>query len=59
MKTIKASIIGFGSIGQGVARVLLMKKDYLKKEGLDIKVIAVTDSKGAMIDENGLDLEKC
>lgn len=59
MKTIKASIIGFGSIGQGVARVLLMKKDYLKKEGLDIKVIAITDSKGAVIDENGLDLEKC
>lgn len=59
MKTIKASIIGFGSIGQGVARVLLMKKDYLNKEGLDIKVVAITDSKGAAIDENGLDLEKC
>jgi len=59
MKTIKASIIGFGSIGQGVARVLLAKKDYLNKEGIDIKVVAVTDSKGSVIDENGLDLEKC
>ncbi|MDR0767947.1 MAG: homoserine dehydrogenase [Methanosarcinales archaeon] len=59
MKTVKASIIGFGSIGQGVARVLLMKKDYLEKEGIDIKVVAIADSKGAVIDENGLDLEKC
>jgi len=59
MKTIKASIIGFGSIGQGVARVLLMKKDYLNNEGIDIRVVAITDSKGAVIDENGLDLEKC
>ena len=59
MKIIKASIIGFGSIGQGVARVLLLKKDYLNKEGIDIKVVAITDSKGAVIDENGLDLEKC
>ena len=59
MKIIKASIIGFGSIGQGVARVLLMKQDYLNKEGIDIKVVAITDSKGAVIDENGLDLEKC
>lgn len=59
MKTIKASIIGFGSIGQGVARVLLMKKEYLKNQGMDIRIVAVTDSKGAVIDESGLDLEKC
>lgn len=59
MKTVKASIIGFGSIGQGVARVLLMKKEDLKKEGIEIKVVAITDSKGAAIDENGLDLKKC
>ena len=28
MKTVKVSIIGFGSIGQGVARVFLMKKEW-------------------------------
>lgn len=59
MKTVKASIIGFGSIGQGVARVLLMKKEYLEKEGIEIKIVAITDSKGVVTDENGLDLEKC
>jgi len=59
MKTIKASIIGFGSIGQGVARVLLMKKEYLHDIGIDIRVVAIADSKGAIVDENGLDLKKC
>lgn len=59
MKTVKVSIIGFGSIGQGVARVLLMKKDWLKKEGFDVRVVAVTDSKSSAVDENGLDLDAC
>jgi homoserine dehydrogenase len=56
MKTIKASIIGFGSVGQGVAKVLLRKKEELRSMGLDIKVVAVADSKTSVIDMNGLDL---
>ena len=58
MKTIRASIIGFGAVGQGVAEVLLQKDEYLKNIGLDIKVVAVADSKGAAIDPNGVDLSK-
>ena len=49
MKTIKASIIGFGSVGQGVAKVLLRKKEELRSMGLDIKVVAVADSKTSVI----------
>lgn len=56
MKTIKASIIGFGSVGQGVAKVLLRKKEELRSMGLDIKIVAVADSKTSVIDINGLDL---
>ncbi len=56
MKRIKASIIGFGSVGQGVARVLLRKKEELSSIGLDIVVVAVADSKTAVIDEEGVDL---
>ena len=56
MKTIRASIIGFGAVGQGVAEVLLQKKEYLNEIGLDIKVIAISDSKGSCIDEKGVDL---
>ncbi|HJH32810.1 MAG TPA: homoserine dehydrogenase [Methanosarcinaceae archaeon] len=58
MKTIRASIIGFGAVGQGVAEVLLQKDEYLKNIGLDIKVVAIADSKGAAIDPDGVDLSK-
>lgn len=56
MKTINASIIGFGSVGQGVAKVLLRKNEELRSMGLEIKVVAVADSKTSVIDMNGLDL---
>ncbi len=56
MKTIRVSIIGFGAVGQGVARVLIDKKEYLEKMGLDFRVVAVADSRTATINENGVDL---
>lgn len=52
MKTFKVAVIGFGSVGKGVLKVLSERK------GGEFKVIAITDSKGAVIDENGLDLEQ-
>ncbi|HJH28129.1 MAG TPA: homoserine dehydrogenase [Methanosarcinaceae archaeon] len=58
MRTIRASIIGFGAVGQGVAEVLLQKDEYLRNIGLDIKVVAIADSKGAATDPNGVDLSK-
>jgi homoserine dehydrogenase len=59
MKTVRCSILGFGAIGQGVAEVLLMKKEYLKSIGLDVKVVAIVDSKGATINPEGVDLKDC
>ncbi len=59
MKTVCCSILGFGAIGQGVAEVLLTKKEYLKSIGLEVKVIAVADSKGATINPEGVDLADC
>jgi homoserine dehydrogenase len=56
MKIIKASIIGFGSVGQGVARVLLRKKEEFRSIGLEIMVVAVADSKTAVVDLEGVDL---
>lgn len=52
MKTFKVAVIGFGSVGKGVLKVLSERKSG------EFKVIAITDSKGAVIDENGLDLEQ-
>ena len=59
MKKIACSILGFGAIGQGVAEVLLMKKEYLESIGLEVKVVAIVDSKGATVNTKGLDLEDC
>ncbi|ADB57346.1 homoserine dehydrogenase [Archaeoglobus profundus] len=54
----RIAIIGFGSVGRGVAEVLIEKRDYLKRYLGDYKVVAVTDSKGGVFDENGLDLRE-
>ncbi|MCD5425590.1 MAG: homoserine dehydrogenase [Methanosarcinaceae archaeon] len=56
MKIIKASIIGFGTVGQGIAKVLMDKSDYLKNIGLEIKVIAIADSKGSEVNLEGINL---
>jgi homoserine dehydrogenase len=49
-------IIGFGAVGQGVARVFSMKRDKIKqKYGLDLELVAATDSEGAVISKEGLD----
>ena len=45
---IKIAIIGFGTVGQGVAEVLIEKKEYLRKNIGDYKVVAVVDSKGSI-----------
>ncbi len=59
MKTVCCSILGFGAIGQGVAEVLLMKREYLESIGLEVKVVAVVDSKGATVNPQGVDLTDC
>lgn len=49
-------LMGFGAVGQGVANVISQKNDYLKKEyDLELKLVAVTDSSGAAISDEGLD----
>ncbi len=55
---IRIAIFGFGAVGRGVAEVLLHGRDRIRKLIGDFKVVAVTDSKGGLVDENGVDLEK-
>lgn len=48
-------IMGFGAVGQGVARVFSMKRDQIKKDyGLDVNLVAAADSSGAAINQDGL-----
>ncbi len=57
MKTVKLSIIGFGAVGQGVAQAILSKQEHLNKQGIDLCVVGIADSKGCEIDSNRLDLK--
>ncbi|NJD77764.1 MAG: homoserine dehydrogenase [Candidatus Methanoperedens sp.] len=57
MKTVKLSIIGFGAVGQGVARSIVLKKEALKKQGIDLRVVGIADSKGCEVNANGIDLK--
>lgn len=58
MRVVNISIIGFGAVGQGVARSILSKKEYLKKEGIDLRVVGISDSKGSEINTSGIDIER-
>jgi homoserine dehydrogenase len=54
----KIVMLGFGAVGQGVARVISLKKSYLKDNyGLDLEIVAVADRSGAAIDSQGLNPE--
>lgn len=53
-------IVGFGTVGQGLAELLVDKKELLKREyGLEYEVIGIADTlKGNIINPDGIDLEK-
>lgn len=57
MKTVRLSIIGFGAVGQGVARAILSKNEKLKEQGIDLRVVGISDSKGSEINPAGIELE--
>ena len=58
MDECKVIIMGFGSVGQGVANALSMKKDLIKdKTGVAVKVVAAADSSSSAISQDGLDEE--
>ena len=58
MDECKVIIMGFGSVGQGVANALSMKKDLIKdKTGVSVKVVAAADSSSSAISQDGLDEE--
>ena len=54
----KIALIGFGAVGQGVARALVEKREILRKFLGDYRVVAITDSMGGLADEDGVDLKR-
>lgn len=54
------AFIGYGVVGQGLAEILLEKKEMLKeKYDFEYTVVAISDiMKGSVYDESGLDMNK-
>lgn len=56
MEDYKICLMGFGSVGQGVANVISLKKEMIKNEyGFNLKIVAVADSSSSAISADGLD----
>lgn len=57
---IKIAILGFGNVGQAFVKLLIEKhKEILKNLSCDVEVVAIsTGSKGSLVNENGIDIEK-
>lgn len=51
--------VGFGTVGQGLAELLIEKKEYLlSKFGMDCKVVGISDKlKGSIISPEGIELQ--
>src|SRR5260221_9394390 len=58
MKRLRLSIIGFGTVGQGLAELLSAKRDLLRQEyNLDITLVSVANARSGFIyREGGLDI---
>ncbi|MFB5189188.1 homoserine dehydrogenase [Alicyclobacillus fastidiosus] len=54
----KLAFIGFGTVGQGLAEILLRKQQLVRQEmGEDVQVVAISDAiKGSVYNPDGLDL---
>jgi homoserine dehydrogenase len=58
MKTLRIAVIGMGSVGKGVLKVLADSKGSYPERKAEFKLVAVADSKGVAVDDNGLDPAK-
>jgi homoserine dehydrogenase len=55
--SLRIVLIGFGTVGQSLARVLTSDRDWLVRTyGFEPQVTAIVDSRGSCRDDNGLDL---
>jgi homoserine dehydrogenase len=57
----KITLIGFGTVGQGLCEILLLKEKYLKdKYNFEASIVAISDTlKGSIYNEHGLDIQQC
>jgi homoserine dehydrogenase len=53
----RIAIIGYGGVGRAFVQLINGKKDYLSKEGLEIKVNYIIGRKGGIYNSEGIDLK--
>lgn len=60
MNQLKVAMLGFGNAGRAFARILLDKHETIQREmNCDVRVVAITTgSRGTLVDEGGIDLNK-
>ena len=52
-------LVGFGNVGQSLAEMLeYRRRELIGNYGLDLKVVAIADSGGAAVSEDGIDLSR-
>ena len=51
----RIALLGFGTVGQGLAQALAEKGSFLEERGLDFNLVAVADSSSSVTDAGGLD----
>ncbi len=55
MKRVRLHLIGFGTVGRGLVRVLREQGPALRRSGLDFRIVALSDIWGTLHDRRGLD----
>lgn len=60
MNNIKIAVLGFGNVGKSFAKLLIEKKEEIRRKfNVKVDLVAITTkSKGCIINEDGIDLEK-
>jgi homoserine dehydrogenase len=52
---LRVTLLGFGTVGQGLALALAEKRDFLERKDLNFDIVAVADSRSSDVDPDGLD----
>ena len=53
----RVAIVGYGGVGRAFVQLINGKKDYLKKEGLEIQVNYIIGRNGGVYNSEGIDLQ--
>ena len=56
-RVMRLALIGFGTVGQGVAEILAERREhYVRDFGIDFRIVAISDiNRGSIFDPEGLD----